>query len=66
MELLVRQAPIKVKSQKYVSVQIERSEEGLRKIVKEAGAKSDGKERLWRMPQRLAGILSLTDRLKIA
>jgi len=38
----------------------------LRKIVKEAGAKWDGKEKVWLMPRRMAGILRLTDRIKVA
>jgi hypothetical protein len=66
VELLVGQAPIKVRSQKYVSVQIDWNEKALRKIIKEAGAKWDGKERVWRMPRRMAGILRLTDRIKVA
>ena len=66
VELLVGRAPIKVKSQKYVSVQIDWTEQSLRKIVKEAGAKWDGKEKVWLMPRRMAGILRLTDRIKVA
>ena len=64
VELLVARTPIKVKSQKYVSVQIDWSEQALRQMVKDAGAKWDGKERVWRMPRRLAGILRLTGRIK--
>ena len=63
VELLVGRAPIKVKSQKYVDVQIDWNEVSLRQIVKEAGARWDGKARVWRMPRRLVGILRLTDRI---
>ena len=66
VELLVGQAPIKVKSQKHVSVEIDWSEQALRQMVKDAGAKWDGKDRVWRMPRRLAGILRLTGRIKSA
>jgi hypothetical protein len=66
VELLVGKVPIKVRSQKYVSVQIDWSEDALRRIVKDAGGKWDGKEKVWRMPRRMAGILRLTDRIKVA
>ena len=64
VELLVSRAPIKVRKEQMVEVQIDWDEQSLRKIVKEAGAKWDGEIRVWRMPRRLAGILRLTDRLK--
>ena len=64
VELLVGQAPIKVKSQKCVDVQIDWNELSLRKIVKAAGARWDGNAKVWRMPRRLAGILRLTDRIE--
>ena len=63
VELLVGRAPIKVKSQKYVEVQIDWNEVSLRQIVKEAGARWDGEAKVWRMPRRLVGILRLTDRI---
>ena len=63
VELLVNRAPIKVRSERMVEVKIDWDEQSLREIVKEAGAKWDGKDRVWRMPSRLAGILRLTDRL---
>jgi hypothetical protein len=66
VELLVGRAPIKVKSQKYVPVQIDWSEQALRQMVKDAGAKWDGKDRVWLMPQRLAGVLRLSNRIKRA
>ncbi len=64
VELLVGRAPIKIKSQRYVAVQIEWKDQALRKIVKDAGAMWDGQAKVWRMPRRLAGILRLTDRIK--
>ena len=63
VELLVGRAPIKVKSQKLVDVQIDWNELSLRQVVKEAGAKWDATAKVWRMPRRLAGILRLTDRI---
>ena len=63
VELLVGRAPIKVKSQKYVDVQIDWNEVSLRQVVKAAGARWDGKAKVWRMPRRLVGILRLTDRI---
>ena len=64
VELLVDRVPIKVKSQKFVSVQIEWNEQTLRRLVKEAGARRDGNAKVWRMPKRLAGILRLTNRIE--
>jgi hypothetical protein len=64
VELLVGRAPIKVKSQKLVSVQVDWNEQSLRRIVKEAGARWDGKAKVWLMPKRLAGILRLTNRIE--
>ena len=63
VELLVGKAPIKARSERLVEVKIDWNEQSLREIVKQAGAKWDGKGRVWRMPRRLAGILRLTDRL---
>ena len=63
VELLVGSAPIKTRSEQLVEVKIDWEEQSLREIVKRAGAKWDGKARVWRMPRRLAGILRLTDRL---
>jgi len=64
VELLVGQAPIKVRSEQLVEVKINWEEQSLREIVKQAGAKWDGKARVWRMPRRLAGILRLTKRVE--
>ena len=63
VELLVGRAPIKVKSQKYVDVQVDWNELSLQQVVKAAGARWDGKAKVWRMPRRLVGILRLTDRI---
>ena len=64
VELLVGRAPIKVKSQKFVSVQVDWKELSLRQVVTEAGARWDANAKVWRMPKRLAGILRLTDRIE--
>lgn len=63
VELLVGRAPIKVKSQQYVGVQIDWNELSLQQVVKNAGAKWDANAKVWRMPRRLVGILRLTDRV---
>jgi len=63
VELLVGQAAIVVRSQKYVSVRLDWSEQALRQVVKKAGGRWDAKERVWRLPRRLASILRLTDRI---
>jgi hypothetical protein len=63
VELLVGQAPIKVRSQKYVGVKVDWNEQSLRDVLKEAGAKWDPGAKVWRMPRRLVGILRLTDRI---
>jgi hypothetical protein len=64
VELLVARAAIKTRSEKLVEVKIDWEEHSLREIVKQAGAKWDGKARVWRMPRRLAGILRLVDRVE--
>jgi hypothetical protein len=64
VELLVGRAAIKVKSQKFVNVQVDWNEQSLRQVVKEAGARWDANAKVWRMPKRLAGILRLTDRIE--
>lgn len=66
VELLVGQAPVKAKTSEYVAVQIDWSEQNLRQIVKDAGARWDGKAKVWRMPRRLAGILRLNGRIERA
>lgn len=64
IELLVGQVPIKVKSQEFVSVHIDWTEQSLRQLVKDAGAKWDSTNKVWRMPKRLAGILRLAHRVE--
>ncbi|MBI5721277.1 MAG: hypothetical protein HZC37_26705 [Burkholderiales bacterium] len=65
VELLVGRAPIKVRSQKYVSVRIDWNEQSLRQLVKDAGARWDADGKVWRMPKRLAGILRLAHRVEL-
>ena len=64
VELLVDRTPIKPKSQKLVSVQIDWTEQTLRRLVKDAGARWDPTARVWRMPKRRAGILRLAHRVE--
>ncbi len=64
VELLVGRAPIRMKSQQYVSVQVDWSEQSVRQLVKDAGARWDASDKVWRMPKRLAGILRLAHRIK--
>lgn len=63
VELLVEKTPIRARPQATVAVRIEGHEKGLQQVVKAAGARWDGRERVWRMPKRLVGILRLSNRL---
>jgi hypothetical protein len=63
VELLVGKAFIRTKQETLVGVRIDWEEQSLLSVARGAGAKWDGKDRVWRMPRRLAGILRLTDRI---
>lgn len=63
VELLVARAPIKPRSHKLVGVRIAVQERSLQHVIKAAGGVWDGREQVWKVPQRLVSILRLTDRL---
>lgn len=63
VELLVSRAPIKPKAQNLVAVRIDWDDEALQRVARSAGAKWDGRARVWRMTKRLAGILRLSNRI---
>ena len=63
VELLVQSMPIRPRSFKMVYVRLASHEHTLRDIVQTAGGRWDAKQRLWRLPSRVAGILSLRHRI---
>lgn len=63
VELLVDKTPIQPRIEHFVAIRIGPREYPLQTVVRAAGAIWDGKERVWRMPRRLAGILRLASRI---
>lgn len=63
VELLVGTTPIRPRSIKWVCVRLEPSERSLHAVVKAAGGIWDAKDRLWRLPSRVASILSIRPRI---
>jgi len=63
VELLVSTTPIRPRPLKWVRVRVEPSERSLEAVVKRAGGIWDARDRLWRLPSRVAGILSLRSRI---
>ena len=63
VELLIETTPIQARSVKIVHVRTEPHERTLNAVIKTAGGTWDSKARLWRLPRRVAGILSLRDRI---
>ncbi len=63
VELLVETTPIRPRNQAMVHVRTEPHEQALNAVIKSAGGIWDGRLRLWRLPKRVAGILSLRDRI---
>lgn len=63
VELLVGTTPIRPRPVRWVCVRVEPAERALHAVVKAAGGIWDAKERLWRLPSRVAGILSLRRRI---
>lgn len=66
VELLVETTPIRPRNQALVQVRTEPHERALIAVIKAAGGKWDPKARLWHLPRRVAGILSLRDRIVTA
>ena len=63
VELLVATTPIRARPLKWVRLKIEPHERALHAVVKAAGGVWDAKDRLWRLPSRVASILSLRPRI---
>ena len=63
VELVVQSHPIRPRPIKIVFVKVEPHEANLHAVVKAAGGQWDGKQRLWRIPSRVASILNLRDRV---
>jgi hypothetical protein len=63
VELLVSTTPIRPRPLKWVCVRVDPSERLLQAVVKRAGGVWDARDRLWRLPSRVAGILSLRSRI---
>jgi hypothetical protein len=59
VELVVQTTPIRPRNHKLVCLKILPHEHALHQIVKTAGGTWDSKHRLWRLPSRVATILSL-------
>lgn len=63
VELLVETKPIQARSLKMVSIRTEPQERVLHALIRQAGGQWDSVGRLWRLPKRVASILSLRDRI---
>lgn len=63
VELLVQTAPIQPRAVKMVYLQVAPHERALHRIVQAAGGRWDSRQRLWRLPSRIVGILSLRNRI---
>ena len=63
VELLVDSRPIKPRTAKMVLVKVAPHERTLHSVVKAAGGVWDARNRLWRLPSRVASILNLRARV---
>jgi hypothetical protein len=63
VELVIQRAPIRPRSVKLVYLKVEPHERTLNDVIKAAGGRWDGTNRLWRLPSRVASILNLRDRV---
>jgi hypothetical protein len=63
VELLVQSSPIRPRTVKIVGIKTESHERELHTLIRTAGGNWDAKARLWRLPRRVARILSLLDRI---
>jgi hypothetical protein len=63
VELLVQSAPIRPRLSKMVCIKVEPHERTMHALVKTAGGQWDSRNRVWRLPSRVAGILNLRDRI---
>ena len=63
VELLVESQPMRPRSTTLVSIRTNPQELTLHAVIQQAGGKWDSRTRVWRLPKRVAGILSLRDRI---
>lgn len=63
VELLVHSVPIRPRSTKTVLVSVAPDEPTLHAVIRAAGGTWDGRNRLWRLPSRVATILNLRNRV---
>lgn len=63
VELLVDSTPIRPRRVFIVNVRVEPHEGPVHSMIKAAGGKWDSKNRVWRLPSRVATILNLRSRL---
>ena len=63
VELVIHSAPIRPRTAAMVLLQIEPQERALHAVVKAAGGTWNSRDRLWRLPSRVASILNLRDRI---
>ncbi|MFC3683938.1 hypothetical protein ACFOPI_10070 [Hydrogenophaga luteola] len=64
VELVLEQVPIRSRTDQLVGVQVGYGEKALQSQVKAAGGVWDLASRLWRLPQRTARRLGLSDRVR--
>lgn len=62
LQLLLEQAPIRARTDQLVGVQVGYGEKALHSQVKAAGGVWDPASRLWKLPQRTARRMGLSDR----
>ena len=65
VELVLEQVPIRSRTDQLVGVQVGYGEKALQSQVKAAGGVWDPASRLWRLPQRTARRLGLSDRVRV-
>lgn len=63
IELVIGSEPIRARAAKMVYLRTQPEERVLHSVIKAAGGLWDGKQRLWRLPSRVATILNLRDRV---
>ncbi len=63
VELVIHSTPIRPRPIKLVFIRVEPHEAHLHSMIKTAGGVWDNKQRLWRLPSRVASILHLRDRV---
>ena len=63
VELMVESVPIRPRKIFIVNVRVQPHEGAMHSMIKAAGGRWDSKNRVWRLPSRVATILNLRDRV---